>query len=84
MKTKSKIENAAVKTDINDVIDAKIDQRIKPLCTMIATEQELSRHKMNEVLMIVRKREGNRFHNVVQDVFIAALLVGMAIALQGC
>ncbi len=61
-------------TDMNDLIDLKLDQRMKSYVVYNAEEHQQTREKFHRLEQVIHKRESNRVHNVIQDFIIAVLL----------
>ena len=71
-------------TDLHDIIKEEMCEHMKPFMDVMLHEHEETRRGFKDLAALVNKIHSSRTHNFIQDVFIAAIIVGMILIITGC
>ena len=71
-------------TDMNDLVDLKVDQRMRAYVVYNSEEHRQTRSKIKDLECVLRERESSKIHNLIQDVVIGVIIIFMLVAITGC
>jgi len=80
---KREIENEAMKTDLNSLMDDKIEKRVCKTERLVISENVKTRQVVEAQTKLIRELKSSKVNDVIQYVLIAGLLIIMLIT-KGC
>jgi len=82
-KEKTKLEDNAVVTNRDDLIDAKIEARAIKTEKLIVEENNMTRDEVKELKNLVIELKNSKVNDIIQYILIAGLIFTMIIT-RGC
>ena len=70
--------------DWEKLIQRRVDQRVHKYEKHITTEADKTRKLVYDLQKTIQIREGNRIHNIIQDVMLVIAFVLIAVFIRGC
>jgi len=80
---KREIENEAMKTDLNSLMDDKIEKRVCKTERLVISENVKTRQVVEAQTKLIQELKSSKVNDVIQYVLIAGLLIIMLIT-KGC
>ncbi len=71
-------------TDLDRLVECKVDARIKPFIYANSAEHEETRRIVKENTKVLKKLGANRAHSTINSTIILLIMIGMLFFLTGC